>query len=203
MLKGNKWLFWLPICFLTGVLLVQQSFAENKDINVIYEDGDIVVGRKNKLDIVFNRENIIVGRMSKAKKVEGGSFVSSDISYAQDNPKVKVFAAYTSSNTIYAPDTYNAVLDPEEVCLFVAFAVSGETTVEVEWKVKGEESFKDTELIYDDGELLSPEFWYYAWYKFDSFLIEGEYQLKVSVQSTTGGHKDKDTCKFEVFEMED
>lgn len=184
------------ILSLTAVLILRQViFAHDagKDkensAEVVYEDGKFGLVR-------FPIPNV-PGNVSE------GLSIKESYGNSKKFPKALVYAAYTSYTESNNNDSYWPWLYPDKAFLFVAFKVTENTKVKVNWKVKGLDGVGDS---FDfNGEILDKNYWYYAWLQ-PSSLDKGLYTYTVTVRpinegGKTNGKPGKDSCKFEIMEI--
>jgi len=187
-------IFGVTVVLIAVIALLQTSFASDARSS------------KNKLEIVYEGEQFGLGRIpientGKMKRVSRSKKqVTTDVT-----PTALVYAAYTSYTESNGNDTYWPWFDSDHTFLFVAFRVTDNTKVKIRWSIEGPEELENTIEFVDSlevGELLNPNYWYFAWWQPNS-LSEGLYDYSARVKPIDGsgnpdGKAGKDSCQFEI-----
>lgn len=181
---------------LISVLLFWQTiFAENSN------DGKLFSAEAVYEDEEFGLSRVSIPNLNL--KAISNLEITEDV---PKNPKVLVYAAYTSYTLLKEHNTYWAWVYPSKTYLFVAFKVTQKTKVKVRWEIEGPVALtvlKEFEDPLEDGGLLSTDYWYYAWLQPESLNV-GSYHCKVRVKPVDEngkrkGKAGKDSCQFEVI----
>ena len=161
--------------------------------------------KSSSVEILQNTGQFGLGRISAEKlgsKATSKSFKSKKGVIPNVNPTAIVYAAYTSYTDEYDNDTCWAWVYPDEAYLFVAFRVTSNTKVKVNWEIEGPDGEYEYEEEIEDsaeaGGLLNPDYWYFAWWKPEDSLEEGLYDYLATVKPYPKGKRGKDLCQFEV-----
>ncbi len=121
---------------------------------------------------------------------------------------VQVYSAF-ASDVAADPEVGDVPVVPvvgdASAYLYVAFRVTGSSKVDIKWFLDDSSTAAYTVTAFEDpvtGGNLSPNYWYFAWFKPDSVTPNGLHSAKISVRKyTPAGNQSwfDDSCRFYVL----
>lgn len=199
----KTWLCGIVMMFALVFITSQASFAidgNTTDLSAVAQAGEQNITSSNQGEVGIARYRI------SSKKRKGLRELDKAANH-NTSGNVQLYAAFTSDKAADSknendPVTIVPVLDDAGSYLYVAFRVTKAMKVDIRWLLDGsvvhtENNFEDP---VDHGD-LSPNYWYFAWYKPNSITPNGLHDLRVKIKKTDQDwdQSKEDSCKFTVL----
>ena len=203
--KWEKWLCGIVMMFALVFITSQATFAVDENttgLSAIAQAGEQKLTSSNQGEVGIIRYRIPRKIKKGLRELDKAANI-----HTPDGP-VQVYSAFVSdaaADPVVGDVPIAPVVGDAHAYLYVAFRVTASMKVDIEWYLDDSATAAYTVTAYEDPVVygnLSPNYWYFAWYKPTSVTPNGLHSAKISVRKYTPSGTESwfdDSCRFYVL----